>query len=227
MADEKVGEYLPDDPRYGKNAEELRQYYSQKPAQWVIFAWDRPDRSGVRSEYIEAQKQYARDLGEQLIGYGHIVTENASAMLATTWFVQLDDHAAAEAFVADDPLNRAGVYERIEIKRWSNSFLKRACDYDRKGQEYYFYTGSKIEDAGPFIAEHLHAHESYFKSFEDSFIFRGPLRSPDGMVNVGTALLIELPDRIAAESFWNNEPFAAHGGYQDDSRMYRWVFGDE
>ena len=68
-------------------------------------------------------------------------------MLATTWFVQLDDHAAAEAFVADDPLNRAGVYERIEIKRWSNSFLKRACDYDRKGQEYYFYTGSKIEDA--------------------------------------------------------------------------------
>ena len=63
MADEKVGEYLPDDPRYGKNAEELRQYYSQKPAQWVIFAWDRPDRSGVRSEYIEAQKQYARDLG--------------------------------------------------------------------------------------------------------------------------------------------------------------------
>lgn len=47
------------------------------------------------------------------------------------------------------------------------------------------------------------------------------------MVNVGTALLIELPDRAAAESFWNNEPFAANGGYQDDSRMYRWVFGDE
>jgi len=181
----------------------------------------------VRAEYVEAQKQYARDLGEQLIGYGHIVSEDAAQTRATTWFVQLDDHAAAQAFIADDPLNRAGVYARIEIKRWSNSFLKRASDYNRKGLEQYFYTGSKIEDAGPFIAEHLHAHESYFKSFEDSFIFRGPLRSPDGLVNVGTAILIELPDRGAAERFWNEEPFAAHGGYQDDSRMYRWVFGDE
>ena len=42
----------------------------------------------------------------------------------------------------------------------------------------------------------------------------------------GTALLLELPDRAAAEKFWGNEPFAANGGYQDDSRIYRWVFGD-
>jgi uncharacterized protein YciI len=227
MADEKVGEYLPDDPRYGKNAEELRQYYSEKLAQWVIFAWDKSDSAELRASRLEAQKQYARDLGERLIGYGHIVTEDGSEAQATTWFVQLDDRKAAEAFIASDPCSLAGVYDRVEIKRWSNSFLKRASDYPRKGLEQYFYTGSKIEDASAFIAEHLHAHESYFKSFEDSFIFRGPLRSPDGMVNVGTALLIELPDHSAAERFWNNEPFAAHGGYQDDSRMYRWVFGDE
>ena len=68
--------------------------------------------------------------------------------------------------------------------------------------------------------------QSYFKSYEDSFIFRGPLRSPDGAENIGTALLLELPDRTAAEKFWNNEPFAANGGYQDDSRIYRWEFGD-
>jgi uncharacterized protein YciI len=227
MTEEKVGEYLPDDPRYGKNAEELRQYYSQKPAQWVVFAWDRPDAAELRAAHLKAQKQYARDLGERLVGYGHIVTEDGSQTQATTWFVQLDDRAVADAFIANDPLALAGVYERVEVKRWSNSFIKRASEYPRKGLEQYFYTGSKIENASDFIAEHLHAHESYFKSFEDSFIFRRPLRSPDGMVNVGTALLIELPDRAAAESFWNNEPFAANGGYQDDSRMYRWVFGDE
>jgi hypothetical protein len=38
--------------------------------------------------------------------------------------------------------------------------------------------------------------------------------------------MLELPDRAAAEAFWNNEPFVAHDGYQDDSRIYRWVFGD-
>jgi uncharacterized protein len=218
--------YLPGDPRYGLSGETLRRYYREKPAQWMIVAWDRPGQADTRAASIAAQTAYVRTLGERLIGYGHIVSDDASGTLATTWFVQLDDRAAAEAFVANDPLSRAGVYERVDIRRWSNSFLKRAADYKRKGLQQYLCTGSKIADAAPFFAKHLHAHESYFESYGDSFIFRGPLRSPDGADNIGTALLLELPDRAAAERFWNNEPFAANGGYQEDSRIYRWVFGD-
>jgi len=226
MATGNAGGYLPGDPRHGLSGDTLRRYYSEKPAQWVIFAWDGAGQRGARAANIAAQKDYARALGERLIGYGHIVSDDASRTLATTWFVQLDDRAAAEAFVANDPLNRAGVYERADIRRWSNSYLKRAADYRRKGMQQYFCTGSKIPDSAPFFAKHLHAHETYFKQYEDSFIFRGPLRSPDGAENIGTALLLELPDRAAAEKFWNNEPFAANGGYQDDSRIYRWQFGD-
>src|SRR5688572_7400695 len=226
MAPSEAVGYLPGDPRYGLSGDKLRQYYSEKPAQWVIFGWDGTGRADARAANIAAQKDYARALGERLIGYGHIVSDDASETLATTWFVQLADRAAAAAFIADDPLNRAGVYEKIDIRRWSNSFQKRAADYKRRGMQQYFCTGSKIPDAAPFFAKHLHAHESYFREYEDSFIFRGPLRSPDGAENVGTALLLELPDRAAAEKFWNNEPFAANGGYQDDSRIYRWVFGD-
>jgi len=218
--------YLPGDPRYGLSGETLRRYYREKPAQWVIIAWDRPGQADTRAASIAAQTDYARTLGECLIGYGHIVSDDASATLATTWFVQLDDRAAAEAFVAKDPLSGAGVYERVDIRRWSNSFQKRAADYERKGLQQYLCTGSKIPDAAPFFAMHLNAHETYFASYGDSFIFRGPLRSPDGTDNVGTALLLELPDRAAAEHFWRNEPFAAHGGYQEDAQIYRWTFGD-
>jgi hypothetical protein len=59
-----------------------------------------------------------------------------------------------------------------------------------------------------------------------TFIFRGPIRSADGADNTGTALLLELPDRAAAERFWNEEPFAASGGYLRDARIMRWSFGD-
>jgi uncharacterized protein YciI len=217
--------YLPGDPRYGLSGDTLKRYYREKPAQWMIIAWDRPGQAATRAANVAAQKDYAGALGERLIGYGHLVSDDASATLATTWFVQLDDRAAAEAFAAKDPLTRAGVYERTEIRRWSNSFLKRAADHERKGMQQYLCTGSKIADA-PFFARHLHAHETYFRKYDDSFIFRGPLRSPDGTENVGTALLLELPDRAAAERFWTNEPFAANGGYQEDSRIYRWQFGD-
>jgi uncharacterized protein len=218
--------YLPGDPRYGLSGETLRQYYREKPAQWMIIAWDRAGQAGARASHLAAQKDYAKALGDRLIGYGHIVSDDASATLATTWFVELHDRAAAEAFAANDPLSRAGVYERTDIRRWSNSFLKRAADYQRKGLQQYLCTGSKIPDAAAFFAQHLHAHESYFKSYGESFIFRGPLRSPDGADNVGTALLLELADRAAAERFWKNEPFAANGGYQEDARIYRWTFGD-
>jgi uncharacterized protein YciI len=218
--------YLPGDPRYGLTGDALRSYYREKAAQWMIVAWDGRGRAGARAAHSAAQKDYAKALGERLIGYGRIVSDDAATTLATTWFVQLDDRSAAEAFIAADPLSRAGVYDRTDIRRWSNSFLKRAADYQRKGLQRYLCTGSKIPDAAAFFARHLHAHETYFKQYEASFIFRGPLRSPDGVDNVGTALLLELPDRAAAEKFWMNEPFAANGGYQDDSRIYRWEFDD-
>jgi len=170
--------------------------------------------------------QLRSERGERVIGYGHVVSNDGLDTLGTTFFMQLDDRAAVEEFLANEPLNKAGVFERIDIHRWSNSFQKRAADYKRKGMQQFLCTGSKITNPAALFAAHLHAHESYFKTFADSFIFRGPIRSADGADNIGTALLLELPDRAAAEDFWNNEPFAANDGYQDDWRIHRWVFGD-
>ena len=218
--------FLPDDPRHGLDAEQLKTYYRTKAAQWVITAWYAPGTASRRSNLLPEQKAYVVGAGDRIIGYGHIVSDDGAEMLATTFFIQLDDRAAADAFIAAEPLNRAGTVARITVQRWSNSFQKRQADYRRKGMQQFFCTGSKIADTGPLFAAHLADHERYFKRYEDSFIFRGPIRSPDGADNIGTALMLELPDRAAAETFWNNEPFAAHGGYQDDWRIYRWTFGD-
>jgi uncharacterized protein YciI len=226
MNTDKTDFFLPDDPRHGLDAEGLKTYYRTKAAQWVVTVWYAPDAAAQRDSLLPAQQRYVAGFGDRVIGYGHIVPDDGAGLLATTFFVQLDDRAAADAFVADEPLNRAGIVDRITVQRWSNSFLKRQADYRRKDLQQFFCTGSKIADTGPLFAAHLADHERYFKRYEDSFIFRGPIRSADGADNIGTALLLELPDRAATETFWNEEPFAAHGGYQDDSRIYRWTFGD-
>ena len=161
-----------------------------------------------------------------VIGYGHFVSDDGRDTLGTSFFMQLNDRSVVQEFIANEPLNKAGVYGRIDIHRWSNSFQKRQADYRRKGMQQFLCTGSKTTDTPGFFAAHLNAHEKYFANYGDSFIFRGPIRSSDGADNIGTALLLELPDRAAAEAFWNNEPFTANGGYQSDSRIYRWVFGD-
>ena len=220
-----TAEYLPGDPRYGLEGEALKDYYRKKPAQWVITGWYAPDRKDLRGAGLPSQKAYVAGFGERVIGYGHIVSEDGTETLATTFFMQLDDRAAADAFVAEEPLGKAGAYERVTVQRWSNSFLKGQADYTRKGEKFWFFTGSKIDDYPSFGPLHLTAHEQYFKDHEDRFVFRGPLRSPDGTENIGTALMVELPDQAAAQAFWDNEPFAANGGYKDDYRIYRWVFG--
>jgi uncharacterized protein len=250
MSNGEAGDYLPGDPRYGLSGEALKDYYRNKPAQWAIYCWDKGEPTGprevarpddrhrdaalrtampgaakARRALLPEQKRYVSGFGERVIGYGHFVSDDGRDMLGTSFFMQLDDRAAADKFVAEEPLNKAGLYQRVDVHRWSNSFGKRAADYRRKGLQQFLCTGPKT--GGPeFFRQHLHAHESYFASYGASFIFRGPIRSADGADNIGTALLLELPDRAAADKFWNEEPFAKNGGYARDARIVRWVFGD-
>jgi uncharacterized protein len=205
--------------------EALKAYYRTKAAQWAIYCWDAPGSGEARRAALAEQKHYVAGFGERVIGYGHFLSDDGRDTLGTSFFMQLDDRAAADAFVAGEPMSNAGVYARVDIHRWSNSFQKRAAEYRRKGQQQFLCTGPKT-GTPEFFRTHLHAHESYFASYGDSFIFRGPIRSPDGADNVGTALLLELPDRAAAEKFWSEEPFARNGGYGDNRRIIRWVFGD-
>jgi uncharacterized protein YciI len=225
MSTGEAGGYLPGDPRYGLSGEALRDYYRNKPAQWAIYCWDKEGQASSRRALLAEQKKYVAGFGGRVIGYGHFLSDDGRDTLGTSFFMQLDDRAAADAFVADEPVSRAGVYARVEIHRWSNSFGKRAADYRRKGMQQFLCTGPKT--GGPeFFRTHLHAHESYFASYGESFIFRGPIRSADGADNIGTALLLELPDRAAADRFWSEEPFARNGGYARDARIVRWTFGD-
>jgi hypothetical protein len=225
MSEASTTGYLPGDPRYGLQGEALANYYRTKAAQWAIYCWDMPGTEVPRCALLAEQKAYVKSFGERVIGYGHFLSDNGRETLGTSFFVQLDDRAAADKFVAEEPMSKAGIYDTVEINRWSNSFQKRAADYRRKGMQQFLCTGPKT-GTPEFFREHLHAHESYFASYADSFIFRGPIRSADGADNIGTALLLELPDRAAADKFWNNEPFARNGGYQRDARITRWVFGD-
>jgi uncharacterized protein YciI len=225
MSETTTAGYLPGDPRHGLQGEALKDYYRTKPAQWAIYCWDKPGMQERRRALLAEQKAYVKTFGDRVIGYGHLVSDDGRKTLGTTFFMQLDGRAAADKFVAEEPLSRAGVYDPVEIHRWSNSFQKRAVDYRRRGLQQFLCTGPKT-GAPEFFRQHLHAHESYFASYADSFIFRGPIRSADGTENVGTALLLELPDRAAADKFWNEEPFAKNGGYQRDARIMRWVFGD-
>ena len=167
MSDGNPTGYLPGDPRYGLQGEALKDYYRTKPAQWAIYCWDKPGTAETRRALLAEQKSYVKHFGERVIGYGHFLSDDGRDPLGTSFFMQLDDRTAADEFIADEPLNKAGVYQRVEIHRWSNSFGKRAADYRRKGLQQFLCTGPKT-GTPEFFRQHLHAHESYFGSYGDS-----------------------------------------------------------
>ena len=66
---------------------------------------------------LAEQKSYVKNFGERVIGYGHFVSDDGRDTLGTSFFMQLDDRAAADAFVAVEPMSKAGLYQRVEIHR--------------------------------------------------------------------------------------------------------------
>ena len=126
----------------------LKDYYRTKPAQWAIYCWDKPGMEATRRALVAEQNSYVKNFGERVIGYGHFVSDDGCDMLGTSFFMQLDDCAATDKFVADAPMNKAGIYQRVEIHRWSNSFQKRAADYARKGAAAVPVHGTQNRHAG-------------------------------------------------------------------------------
>jgi hypothetical protein len=55
--------------------------------------------------------------GDRVIGYGHIVSDDGAATLATTFFMQLDDRAAVDAFIAADPEARVACETLVTTNR--------------------------------------------------------------------------------------------------------------
>src|SRR5262249_2509690 len=120
MPIEQSAGYLPGDPRHGLQGEALKDYYRTKPAQWAIYCWDKPGRESARRTLVAEQSRYVEAFGERVIGYGHLVSDDGRAPLGTSFFIQLHDRAEADTFIANEPMNKARVYQQVEIHRWSN-----------------------------------------------------------------------------------------------------------
>ncbi len=58
----------------------------------------------------------------------------------------------------------------------------------------------------------------------DRYVARGPLQSDDGATMLGSFMIVEYPDRAAAEDFWSREPLN-YGGVFDSVTIERWRYG--
>jgi uncharacterized protein len=85
---------------------------------FVCEMTDGPDGAERRKEAGPAHHAYQKSVMETFIARGPMRSDDAAAAIGTMYVIQVKDRAAAEAFVAVEPLNRAGVFSEVRIDRW-------------------------------------------------------------------------------------------------------------
>lgn len=85
---------------------------------------------------------------------------------------------------------------------------------------FVFYCTDKA-GAGAVRAANREAHLAYLKAHADNVFAAGPLQTDDGAGMTGSVLILDLPDRAAAEAFAEGDPYAKAGLF-DSVVIRRW-----
>ena len=85
---------------------------------FVIRCLDKKDHLPVRQENRPAHVEYLKSFGDKLFAAGAILDDN-DMMCGSVVIIDVADRAAAEAFAAGDPYNKAGLFAERSIDRWN------------------------------------------------------------------------------------------------------------
>jgi uncharacterized protein YciI len=78
---------------------------------------------------------------------------------------------------------------------------------------YAFYCKDR-PGAADVRAANRAAHLEFAAGYRDSILVGGPLLSDDGTAMVGSLLIVELPDRAAADAFTAADPYTRAGLFE-------------
>lgn len=79
---------------------------------WCIHCEDKPDSLELRQQTRPSHVEY---LGGFDIKLGGPLLDADGNMCGSSIFLEAPDRATAEAFAANDPYNKAGLFERVSI----------------------------------------------------------------------------------------------------------------
>lgn len=91
-------------------------------ALFVLVCIDKPGALALRLATREAHFAYARSLPAGTLRLGGPFLDDNGDMAGSLIIVDAPDLAAAQAFNRDDPYQRAGLFERVDIRPWKATF---------------------------------------------------------------------------------------------------------
>jgi uncharacterized protein YciI len=194
--------------------------------QYFVFGRDRPGARDLRHEHTEAHWAYMDEYASALIARGPTLTEDGQQVTGSVHIVEVSDPRMAQSFAFDDPYNRAGVFADVLMRRWASTLGRSMWQFTGSDDQPRFlvlgHGRASKRDAGH--RQNANQQAYLAGAYSRHLIADGPLLSDDGAEWLGTATLVELPDRGAADAMLARSPYAAAGLYEN-VEVHRWRFG--
>lgn len=103
---------------------------------FFIQTFDHPGVEKLRTEYRQAHLEYLDNTRKQLIACGAKLCDTTGQPTGGIYLVDFDTFEEAEAYIAEDPFSKVGLFEKVQIERWRKAFLegKRYVDLGDSGR---------------------------------------------------------------------------------------------
>ena len=88
---------------------------------FVLYCVDKPNHGEVRAANRAAHLEYLGGFKDQVVVAGPTTSDDGGAMTGSVLIMDFVDRAAAEDFAANDPYNKAGLFESVTVKAWKKA----------------------------------------------------------------------------------------------------------
>lgn len=92
---------------------------------YTFILIDRPGAAELRQRVRPEHKAYLAAVAERIAFAGPFVADDGQTMIGSLLAIDFDSRAAAEAWLADEPFTRAGVYASRTVQAFVNLWPQR------------------------------------------------------------------------------------------------------
>ena len=191
------------------------------------FAWgiNKPDVTDKRTALIRTHWDFIAQYDDVLIARGPLMDDgDLSKVIGSIHIADLPDDAAAEKFVHDEPFAKAGLFDRIVLKRFELELDRTQFEFTRNpnSPQFFVYRPSDTKPGVPSANLKL-LHDVYVSDFDTNLVCHGALLSDEGNWN-GNVFFLEFPTADDVSSFLRNDPYNNANIY-DYTEVHRWTMG--
>ena len=84
---------------------------------WALHCLDRPNSVEARDELRKIHREYLDSKGKQIFLSGPLLSDDGTLQIGSLFVLNVPERSTAQAFIDDEPFNRAGVFEQVRIYR--------------------------------------------------------------------------------------------------------------